>query len=101
MAMEPWQIEALAALLNQQYLNASGSASEVSPDRLYLSSAMYGKSRWHLATHDDDGSIVVDQNDLGNTYQQRVTFEEDEVEPLLRTLLSWHLDAARASREQK
>jgi hypothetical protein len=44
--------------------------------------------------------VIIEQADHGEKYQQRVTLEEQEVEPFLRTLLRWYLDKVRRSSEE-
>jgi hypothetical protein len=98
-AMSIVQFKAIVALLAGDYVNTNATAKEITTERQYSHSHYYGQERYHILSLQYDGDIVLEQNDKGEKYQQRVTLESAEVEPLLRQLLTWHL--AKAAETKK
>ncbi len=93
-AMSVAQFKAITALLAGEYLYTGATSKEITSERLYIHSHYYGTSRHHMISLEYDGDVTLDQNDKGEKYQQRVTFEAAEIEPLLRQLLLWHFAKA-------
>jgi hypothetical protein len=102
--MEQWQIEALAELLSggdgEPRTPADGEAVQINLDRLYLCSPWYGQSRYHMVSR-DGGTLIIEQCDQNEKYQQRVVLEEPEIAPLLRQLLVWHFEVVQELRERR
>jgi hypothetical protein len=92
--MEQWQVDALTKLLEN-----AGTSVNVTDGRVYLQSDFYGETRFHMVSKNLDGDIIIDQTDHKEKYQQRVTFEAQEVGPLLRALLLWHLESVKLGQE--
>jgi hypothetical protein len=88
--MEQWQIDALMKLLEE-----AGISVNVADGRVYLHSSVYGDTRYHMVSRAYDGDVVIDQIDMSEKYQQRVTLESQEVGPLLRALLLWYLERCK------
>lgn len=88
------QFRAITALLAGEYINTNATSKEVTSDRLYVDSHYFGTTRFHTVSLQYDGDIIIDQTDSNEKYQQRVTFEAAEIEPLLRQFLTWHLAKA-------
>src|SRR5579859_1159949 len=92
--MEAWQMEALKTLLET-------AITEVEPGkRVYLSSKLYGESRYHLINKKYDG-VQVEQVNIEEKWGSRVTLHSDELPALLKTLLTWHLEAVKEALDGK
>ena len=90
--MEQWQIDAIQAILEIP-------VSEVEEgSRVYLSSATYGNSRYHMIDKKYD-SIQVEQVDIEEKWGKRVNIYTDEIPQLLKTLLVWHLSGVKSLQE--
>lgn len=89
-----WQREALCCVLQTE-------VKELEADqRVYMSSEMYGNSRYHLVERRDDG-IQLEQVDVGDRWNRRINFSQDEIPPLLKTLLLWYLKTVQPRRQHQ
>ena len=87
-----WQTKAIEKLLE------GGRSQKLSDRRYYIDSAYYGSSRYHVINMGAyDGTVVIDQVDGNERYQQRITFEGDELIGVLSVLLD---DFLRREAEQ-
>jgi hypothetical protein len=93
-AMSIAQFKAITALLAGTYINTNATSKEVTTERLYVHSHYFGTTRFHTVSSQYDGDIIIDQTDFNKQYQQRITFDAAEIEPLLRQLLLWHFAKA-------
>jgi hypothetical protein len=84
-ALDPWQIEAIEKLLE------TGINQVEAGERVYISSQLYGSSRYHLIDKKADG-IQIEQVNVDEKWGSRVQFKGDELPKLLRTLLEWYLE---------
>ena len=89
--MEPWQLEALQALLSTE-------TKQVEVGRVYTSSHTYGDSRFHLLSKRYDG-VQIEQTNIDDKWSSRITFQTDELPAVLKTLLSWHLEEVGRQQE--
>lgn len=88
--MEQWKLDAIFALLETEDVNF------VEPnERAYLSSEMYGKSRYHLVDHRYDSAVQIEQVNSDEKWGSRVILQEDEIPALLKVLLGWYLESQR------
>jgi|SRR5579859_710981 len=92
--MEQWEIDAVQALLET-------SVNEVEPgQRVYVSSATYGSSRYHHIDKRHDG-VQIEQTNVDDKWGSRVNLRSDEIPALLKTLLTWHLAELKAQQESQ
>jgi hypothetical protein len=91
LSLEPWQIEAIQALLTTPVNEVEAN------QRVYISSETYGHSRFHLIDKRYDG-VQVEQVDIEEKWGKRVNLSSDELPHVLKTLLTWYLDERK--REQ-
>lgn len=89
--MEPWQLEALQALLSTE-------TKQVEVGRVYTSSQTYGDSRFHLLSKRYDG-VQIEQTNIDDKWSSRVSFQTDELPAVLKTLLLWYLEEAQRRQE--
>lgn len=90
--MEQWQLEALQKLLETEVHEVEHGS------RVYISSATYGTSRYHLVDRRFDG-VQIEQIEVDEKWSRRVNLREDELPVLLKTLLSWYLEDVRSKAE--
>ncbi len=83
--MEPWQLEALQALL------ATETTEVEENSRVYVSSKTYGDSRFHLISKRYDG-VQIEQTNIDDKWGSRVQLQHDEIPAALKTLLTWYLE---------
>ncbi len=92
--MEPWQIEALQALL------ATETKEVEEGTRVYVSSKTYGESRFHLMSRKYDG-VQMEQTNIDEKWGSRVNLQTDELPAALKTLLCWYLEDVKKEQERK
>lgn len=63
----------------------------VEEKRAYISSKLYGDSRFHMVDKKYDGSIQVEQTNVDEKWGSRVQLQKDEIPALLKLLLTWYL----------
>ncbi len=83
--MQPWQVEALEALLATETTEVEANS------RVYTSSKTYGDSRFHLISKRYDG-IQIEQTNIDDKWGSRVQLQSDEIPATLKTLLTWYLE---------
>jgi hypothetical protein len=88
--MEQWQLDALQALLETEEVTFV-EANE----RAYISSEMYGKSRYHLVEQLYRRGIQIEQINSEEKWGSRVILQEDELPALLKVLLGWYMESQR------
>ncbi len=90
--MEPWQVEALQALLATEI-------KQVEEARVYTSSKTYGESRFHLLSK-RYRDILIEQTNIDDKWSSRVTFPMDELPAVLKTLLTWYLEDVQRQQQE-
>lgn len=90
LALSDHDIQTINNLLNEEPYGCEVSVT--SSDRLYIEPYVHDKSRYHVVTFDYDSTLVIEQNDLHEKYQQRITLENGESDVLLKALLARKLD---------
>jgi hypothetical protein len=92
--MELWQQEALQALLE------TGIKEVEEGSRVYVSSKIYGDSRFHLVSKKGDG-VQIEQTNTDEKWGSRVQLQADEIPAVLKTLLTWHLEEVKLKLDRK
>jgi hypothetical protein len=87
--MDQWRLDAIFALLEMDDVHF------VEPTRAYLSSAIYGNSRYHMIDKLPSGSVQIEQTTIDEKWGSRVKVEHDELPSLLKVLLDWYLEGQR------
>jgi hypothetical protein len=85
-------IDALVALLATE-------TKQLEEGRVYVASAAYGASLYHIIDKRYD-CIQIDQLETDEKWSKSIRLHNDEVQAVLKTLLSWHLEDARKQQEQ-
>lgn len=80
---ENWQYDAVVNLLETP-------RKEVEPGRVYTRSHYLGETVFHMVDRLSNG-IQIEQIDVNDKWDKRVTLYDDEVTALAGSILSWHL----------
>lgn len=89
--IEEWKLELFKKLMNGQFGNDNAKYVQIDAENVYMNSSAYGSSRKHLLEKRWD-DILCHQIENDKQYQQKITYEMDELEPLLATLLIWYFE---------
>ena len=81
-----WKIKAIEEILDCD-------AKQVEDKRFYLSSKVYGDSRYHLIDKRHNG-VQIEQLNIDEKWGSRTFLQEDEIKPFLKVLLQWYIDDA-------
>jgi hypothetical protein len=95
--MDQWKLDAVLALLDKE----EDVRFVEDNDRAYLSSALYGKSRYHLVDLRSDRAVQIEQVNTEEKWGSRVQLQADELPDLLKVLLAWYLDSVKPEPPQE